>query len=160
PVGAAVTNAHVALHWLDAEPQNLEKVRQALRRVVKNGDRAGEVINRIHGFIQKAPPQKSNLDINYAIREVIALTDNEASKHNVSVKTQLSEGLPIIQGDRVQLQQVILNLTINAIEAMSTIAVGPRDLLISTSKTEPDSVLVAVQDTGPGLSQESLERAF
>jgi len=160
PIGAAVTNAQVALHWLDAEPRNLEKVRQALGRVVKNGNRAGDVINRIRGFIKKAPPQKSSLDINQAILEVIALTGNEAAKHNISVQTQFVENLPFVEGDRVQLQQVILNLTINAIEAMSSIATGPRELLISTSKTEPDIVLVAVQDTGPGLTQESLERAF
>jgi PAS domain S-box-containing protein len=160
PIGAAVTNAHVALRWLDAEPQNLEKVRQALRRVVKNGDRAGDVINRIRGFIKKAPPQKSSLDINQAILEVIALTSNEAAKHNISVQTQFVENLPLVEGDRVQLQQVVLNLIMNAVEAMSGLSEGPRELLISTAKNEPDGVLVAVRDAGQGLMPTDLDRVF
>ncbi len=98
--------------------------------------------------------------INEAIREVIALTHGEAVKNGVSVRTQLAEGLPIIEGDRVQLQQVILNLIVNAIEAMSGTDEAPRELLISTEKAEPDGVLVAVRDSGPGLAPETLERLF
>ena len=122
--------------------------------------RAGDIIGRIRDLIKKAPPRKDGVDINEAIREVIALTRGEAVKNGVSVRTQLAEGLPLIHGDRVQLQQVILNLIINAIEAMSGIGEGPRELLISTEQAEPDGVLVAVRDSGPGLAPAALERLF
>ena len=134
PIAAAVTNAHAALRWLDARPPDLEEVRQALGRIVKDGNRAGDVIGRIRALIKKAPPRKDGLEINEAILEVIALTRGEVVKNGVSVQTQLAEGLPLIQGDRVQLQQVILNLIINAVEAMSGVSEGSRELLISTGK--------------------------
>jgi len=135
-------------------------VGEALERVVKNADRGGEIIGRIRALIKKAPPRKDGVAINDAILEVVALTRGEATKNGVSVRTRLAEGLPIIEGDRVQLQQVILNLIVNAIEAMSEANEAPRELLISTGKTEPDAVFVAVQDTGPGLTPENLERLF
>ena len=122
-------------------------------------DRAGAVISRIRTLVKKAPPRTESLDINEAIRDVIVVTRGEAAKNGISVETQLAEALPPIQGDRVQLQQVILNLIINAIEAMSGVA-GPRELLIKTARSESDGVLVAVQDTGPGLAPENLNRAF
>jgi len=160
PVGATVTNAQAALRWLGAQPPNLQEVRQALTRIVKDGDRASEVVGRIHGFIKKTPSRKEAFEINASILEVIALTGGEAVKHGISVRTQLAEGLPVIQGDRIQLQQVILNLMMNAVEAMSGVPEGPRELLISTDKAESDGVFVAVRDSGPGLSPASLERAF
>ncbi|SDR58981.1 PAS domain S-box-containing protein [Rhizobiales bacterium GAS113] len=158
PITAATTNAHVALHWLDAEQP--EKVRQALGRTIKSAKRASEVIDRIRAFIKKAPPRQDSLEINEAILEVIALTRGEVVKNGVSVQTQLAEGLPVIQGDRVQLQQVILNLIINALEAMSGRGEGARELLISTAKAKSDGVFVAVRDSGPGLSPTNLERVF
>ena len=160
PIAAAITNANAALRWLGARPPDLEEVGQALGRIVKNGNRAGDVIGRIRDLIRKAPPRKDGLKINEAILEVIALTRGEVVKNGVSVQTQLAEGLPLIQGDRVQLQQVILNLIINAVEAMSGVGEGSRELLISTGKAEPEGVLVAVQDSGPGLAPASLERLF
>jgi PAS domain S-box-containing protein len=160
PIAAAITNAHAALRWLGARPPDLEEVRQALGRIVNNGARAGDVIGRIRDLVRKAPPRKDSLEINEAIREVIALTRSEVVKNGVSVQTQLAEGLPLIQGDRVQLQQVILNLIINAVEAMSGTSEGSRELLISTGKAESDEVLVAVRDSGPGLAPESFERLF
>jgi PAS domain S-box-containing protein len=160
PITAAITNAHVALRWLDAEPPVLEKVRQALGRVVKNGDRADDVIDRIRAFIKKAPPAKDSLEVNETIREVTALTRSEAEKNGISMQTQLAEGLPLIPGDRVQLQQVILNLIINAVEAMSGLGEGSRELVISTAKAKPDGVLVAVRDSGAGLTPTNLERVF
>ena len=114
------------------QPPNLEKARQALGRIVENSNRAGDVVGRIRALIKKAPPRKDDMEINEAILEVIALTRGEAVKNGVSVRTQLAEGLPLIHGDRVQLQQVILNLIINAIEAMSGAGEGSRELLIST----------------------------
>jgi PAS domain S-box-containing protein len=160
PIAAAITNAHAALRWLGARPPDLEEVRQALGRIVNNAARAGDVIGRIRDLVRKAPPRKDGLEINEAIREVIALTRSEVVKNGVSVQTQLAQGLPLIQGDRVQLQQVILNLIINAVEAMSATGEGSRELLISTGKAESDGVLVAVRDSGPGLAPASFERLF
>jgi PAS domain S-box-containing protein len=160
PIAAAITNAHAALRWLGAQPPELEEVRQALGRIVNNGTRAGDVIGRIRDLIRKAPPRKDGLEINEAILEVIALTRGEVVKNGVCVQTQLAEGLPLVQGDRVQLQQVILNLIINAVEAMSGADGGSRELLISTAIAEPDGVLVTVRDSGPGLAPASLERLF
>ena len=111
-------------------------------------------------LIKKEPPRKDALEVNEAIVEVIALTRGEAMKNNVSVQTQLAEGLPLLQGDRVQLQQVILNLIINAVQAMSGVSEGSRGLLIGTGKDASGRVLVAVQDSGPGLNPESFERLF
>jgi len=160
PIAATVTNAQAALRWLDRRPADLQEVRQALARIAKDGHRAAEVIDEIRALIKKAPPRKDRLEINGAIHEVIALTRGEAVKNGVSVQTELIDGLPLIEGDRVQLQQVILNLIINAFEAMSGISEGVRELLISTRKAEPDGVLVAVRDSGPGLAPATLERLF
>ena len=161
PIAATVTNAQAALRWLGAQPPDLEEVRQALGRIVKDGNRAGDVIGRIRDLIKKAPPRKDRVDINEAIREVIELTRGEAVKNGVSVQTQLAEGLPLIQGDRVQLQQVILNLIINAVEAMSGVGEGPRELLISTGQSRARTACssrcgIRVRDLAPA----SLERLF
>jgi len=157
PITAGINNTEAALHWLDAE--NLAEVRDALGHAVREGNRAIDVIGRIRALIKKAPPRKDALDINEAIREVVGLTRGEAVKNNISVQTQLAEGLPRIQGDKVQLQQVILNLIINAVEAMSSVPEGSRELLIGTRK-DVGGVVVVVQDSGPGLSPESLDRLF
>jgi PAS domain S-box-containing protein len=160
PITATATNAAAALRWLGAQPPNLEEARQALDRIVNDAMRAGDIIGRIRALIQKAPPRKHSVDINEAIREVIELTRGEAVKTGVSVQTHLADGLPLIHGDRVQLQQVNLNLIINAIDAMSGIAEAPRELLITTGQAESGGVLVAVRDSGPGLAPTTLERLF
>ena len=136
PIAAAVTNAEAALRWLGAQPPNLEKLRQALGRIIENGRRAGEVIGRIRSMIKKAPPRKDRFDLNDAILDVTALTRNEVLKHGVSLQTLLAGGLPAVEGDRIQLQQVILNLILNAVEAMSCIDEGARELRISTERDE------------------------
>ena len=159
PIAAAVTNAQAALRWLGAQPPQIEEARRAINRILKNGNRAGEVIGRIHALVRKTPPRKDWLQINDAILEVIALIHGEVVKSGVSVRTQLAEALPPVQADRVQLQQVILNLMINAVEAMSGDGGGARELLISTAKTESD-VLVAVRDSGPGFAPENVDRIF
>jgi C4-dicarboxylate-specific signal transduction histidine kinase len=159
PITAAVTYALAARRYLSAEPPNFREVDDALSLIVKEGNRAGEVVDRIRALIKKAPARKDAVEINDAILEVIALTHTEAARNNVSVRTQLAEDLPHVQGDRVQLQQVLLNLFINAIEAMCDVGEEERELLISTGN-EPDGVLVEVRDTGPGLSPESLSRLF
>jgi C4-dicarboxylate-specific signal transduction histidine kinase len=160
PVAAAVNNASAALHWLGKEPPDLEQARQALNRVFANGHRASEVIGRIRALIKKAPPRKDDLEINKVILEVIALAHGEVVKNDVSVQTHLADGLPLIQGDRVQLQQVILNLIMNAVQAMSGVSEGSRELLIGTRKDASSGVLVAVQDSGSGLDPENSERVF
>jgi PAS domain S-box-containing protein len=160
PIGAAITYANAALSWLRAQPPNWEEVRQALEFIVESGVRAGEVIDRIRALVKKAPPQKDRVEINEAIREVLALVRAEIAKNAVSAKTQLAEDLPPVWGDRVQLQQVMLNLFINAIEAMSGMDEGSRELLISTERTHSDAVLVSVRDSGPGFAPESAERLF
>jgi PAS domain S-box-containing protein len=160
PIGATLNNASAALHWLSKEPADLEKARQALNRIFANGNRASEVIGRMRALFKKAPLRKEDVDINGAILEVIALTSGEVVKNGISVQSHLVAGLPLVQGDRVQLQQVIMNLIINAIEALSSLSEGSRELVISTGKGEPDGVLVEVRDSGPGLSSPGLERIF
>jgi signal transduction histidine kinase len=148
------------LRWLGGRPPDLEEVRQALDAIIKDGRRAGDVIGRIRELIKKAPTRKDWVDINEVIHEVIELTHSEAVKNGASVKTALGEDLPLIQGDRVQLQQVILNLVVNAVQAICAVAEGPRELLITTAHAEPNGVLVAVKDSGPGLAPESLTQLF
>jgi C4-dicarboxylate-specific signal transduction histidine kinase len=158
PITAGLINSEAALRFLDAQPPDIEEARQALASAIEGGHRANDIIARIRGLIKKAPPQKDPLQINQVILETIALTRGEAVKNTVSVQTQLAEGLPLIQGDRVQLQQVIVNLIINAVEAMS-VTEGSRELLLSTGKDE-SRVLVTVKDSGPGVPPENSERLF
>ena len=139
---------------------SLEEVGKILARIVENSNRAGDVIGRIRALVKKAPQRKDRLEINGAILEVIELTRGETEKNDVSVRTQLADDLPLIQGDRVQLQQVILNLIVNAVQAMSGAGEGARELLISTGTAESDGVLVAVRDSGPGLPSSSIEHLF
>lgn len=160
PIAAAVINGGAALRWLGSQPPNLAEVRQALGRILESGNRAIDVLGRIRGLMKREPPRKEGLEINKVILEIIELAKGEVEKNSVSVRTQLAESLPLIEGDRVQLQQVILNLIINAVEAMSDVHAESRELLIRTRQAEPDAVLVAVQDTGPVLAQANLERVF
>ena len=162
PIAATLMNAGTAARWLARQPPNLEEVRQLIDRIVIDGKRAADIVSRIHNFSQKAPAQKGDVEINEAILEIMGLTRVATSEHGVLVKMQLSEGLPRISGDRIQLQQVILNLIMNAIEAMSEISEGSRELQISTSEDESGSVLVAISDSGPGLpaNPEHLFEAF
>jgi PAS domain S-box-containing protein len=160
PIAATVTNAQAALRWLACEPPDLEEVRQALAHIVQDGIRAGEVVGGIRDLVKKAPPREDRLEINPAIREVIELTRGETVKNGVSVQTELADGLPLILGDRVQLQQVMLNLIINAVEAIGAASEGPRELLISSGKAGTDDVHVAVRDSGPGVPATGLERLF
>jgi PAS domain S-box-containing protein len=160
PIASATINAAAALRLLGAQPPNLEKAREAIGGIIEDSTRAGDVIDRIRAFIKKVPPRKDRFDISEAIREVIVLTRAEAAKSGVFVQTKLADHLPLIEGDRVQLQQVMLNLIVNAIEAMSGVADVQRELLVSTEQVESGRVLVAVTDTGPGLDPANLERLF
>jgi signal transduction histidine kinase len=160
PVAAAVTNAYAALRWLDAKPPDLEETRQALAGIVKDGHRVGEIINRIRGLIKGAPARNDWLDINESILEVIALTRSEVKRHDVSLQTRFAESLPLVRGDRIQLQQVILNLILNAVEAMSGAGDGARELLITTGIDSSKAVLVDVRDSGSGLDPKALDHIF
>jgi hypothetical protein len=130
------------------------------RRIVKDASRASNVIGRIRELIKNAPTRKDRVDINEAIREVIELTRGEAVKNGASVRTTLGEGLPLIEGDRVGLQQVVLNLVVNALQAMCAVAEGRRELFIATARGEPNGVMVTVSDSGPGSPSEGAEHLF
>src|SRR5712691_4319383 len=160
PVAAAVTNADAALRWLGAQPPDLEEARQALAHIIKDGHRAGEIIEGIRSLIKRAPSRNDRLDINETILEVIALTRSEVQRNGVSLQTELANGLTLVQGDRVQLQQVILNLIVKAVEAMSGASERARELLIATGKDASNAVLVVVRDSGSGLDPEGLDRLF
>jgi C4-dicarboxylate-specific signal transduction histidine kinase len=160
PIATARNNARAALNFLDRQPPELGEVREALACVVGDADRAGEIIDRIRDHIRKAPPRKTRFDLNNAIDEVIVLGRSAITKNEVLVQTRLAEGLFPVQGDRVQLQQVTLNLVLNAVEAMGAVEAVPRELLISTEQTEANGVLVAVRDSGPGIDPEHVERVF
>jgi signal transduction histidine kinase len=161
PITAAITYALAARRFLNAEPPNFHEVDDALSLIVKEGNRAGEVVERVRALIKKVPARKDAVAIDDAILEVIALTRNEVANNGVSVRTQFAEGLPPVQGDRVQLQQVMLNLIVNAIQAMRCIGEGARELQISIEAVPSEGrVRVGVRDAGPGLSPESLSRLF
>jgi PAS domain S-box-containing protein len=160
PLTGVVANADAGLRWLARQPPNVKEAQDALDCIVKDGHRAGDVISRIGALIKKAPPQKEGLEINEAILEVLALARGEMVKNGVSVQTRLAESLPLIQGDRVQLQQVILNLIVNAVDAMSGVSAGARELFIGTADDAQNGVLIEVRDSGPGLPPESLDRVF
>ena len=159
PNTAVIASAQAALRWLDRRPPGLEQARQALDRIVQNGMRASEVIERIRDLVKKKPSKKYRLMINPVIQEVIEITRTEAARHSVSVRTAFAEQLPAVLGDRVELQQVAVNLILNAIEALSGTTQGDRELLVRTAMAD-GGVLVAVVDSGPGLPQARLERIF
>jgi PAS domain S-box-containing protein len=157
PLGALVNNAGACLGWLDAE--NLVEARNSVALVMDDAQRASEIITRIRALVKKASPQKDWLEINQTIREIIGLARNEMQRNGVTLETQLSDDVPLVFADRIQLQQVMLNLMMNAIEAMSQVT-GPRELLISSGADDAKDVVVVVRDSGPGLDSKSLERLF
>jgi PAS domain S-box-containing protein len=161
PIAAVITNANAGLRWLRAGPPNLEEVHQALGRIVRDGNHAGAVIHRIRGLARKQlPARRDRSDLNEAIREAVALTQTEVQRHEVNLQIRLSADLPLVPGDRVQLQQVIINLVMNAVEAMDGQGYSPRELTISSGTGSSSDVFVEVQDTGPGLDPADLDRLF
>ncbi|MDQ7977284.1 AAA family ATPase [Paraburkholderia sp. SARCC-3016] len=160
PIASAATNASAGLRWLDRVPPELGEVREVLERIIQDAMRASDVMNRIHGLVRNAPTYRETLRINDTIREVVALTRGEAEKDGVCVVLRLAEGLPLVTADRVQLQQVMMNLIVNAIEAMSAVDVRRRELTISTCNDEPRAVRVAVSDSGPGVPSANTGRLF
>ena len=159
PIAAAVTNANTCLRWLAGGNPNLEEARAAAMRIVKDGTRAAEIINRIRLLFRKGTPQRELVDINEVIREMIGFLRSEAARHNILVGTELATDLPRFMGDRVQLQQVMMNLMTNGIDAMKD-ADGTRKLAIKSQRAENEQILVTVSDTGVGLPAQEADQIF
>jgi signal transduction histidine kinase len=180
PLAGMLTNASASLRWLAGDSPNLTEAREAVRRITRDGNRASGVIARIRALFKKAPAPHEPFDINEMIQEVLAITQGELQRNRVSLRTEFEKDLPTVTGDKIQLQQVILNLVVNAIEAMSGISEGLRELCLSSEKvsdipseagtgavggdplteSQGESVLVAIRDTGPGIHSSQLERVF
>jgi len=160
PLAGIVTNANAGLRWLAGELPNLDEAREAIRRIIRDGNRAGEVISRMRALFKKARTAKERLDINDAINEVVILTQSETQRNKVGLRMELAADLPSVVGDRVQIQQVVVNLILNAIEAMSAVEDRERDLVIRTQRGEGDEVRVTVRDSGIGFDPLSAERIF
>jgi PAS domain S-box-containing protein len=160
PLSAIVNNGSACLRWLDSAAPNLDEAREAAQRIIRDGNRAGEVILRIRALLRKTDTEKARLDINQTVRDVVTLTRNEAAGKGVRLCLELAPNLPPVLGDRVQLQQVILNLIMNGIEAMASVTGRPRELLISSRQSEADKALITIRDSGVGLDGQNLEKIF
>jgi signal transduction histidine kinase len=180
PLSAVVNNANAGLRWLSGESPNIDEAREAIRRILRDGNRAAEVISKTRALFKKAPMTKEQFDINEAVEEIVTLTQSEAQRNRVLVRTRLDGNIPLVLGDRVQLQQVVLNLLINAIEAVSEMSEGRREVSVSSQKGRGDAgepreqntghhdsaeaesthVLIAVRDSGRGLDPTALEHLF
>ncbi len=180
PLAGIVTNANAGLRWLAGDPPDLTEIRETLRRIVRDGSRAGEIVARIRALAKKAPPQKDPLNLNETIAEVLAMVRSELQENRVLLRTELAFDLPLVSGDKIQLQQVVLNLLVNAIEAVSELDEGPRELMVNSEfvsqaqadyrggqlkdqeSTDPEwgHVLVTVRDSGSGLDPQCLDRLF
>jgi len=158
PLAAVVSDAGASLRWLDKQPPDVERARAGLKRTIEQGVRAGEIIKRIRGLVAKSPSRKDRVDVNKTVEEVIELTRSEIQRHDISLVTRLSTELPLIWGDRIQLQQVILNLIINAMEATSGLT--PAQLTVKSGKDDTNGVVVSVVDSGRGLQEANVDRLF
>src|SRR6266851_4312346 len=159
PIAAAVTNANTCLRWLAASTPNLEEARAAAMRIVKDGTRAAEIIKRTRLLFKKTPPEQESIDVNEVIREMIVLLRGEATQHKILLRAELASDLPSILGDRVQLQQVLMNLMINGIDAMKEVN-GARELAVKSQTAEGDQLLVSVSDSGVGLPAQHADHIF
>ena len=160
PLSAIAASGGACIRWLASPTPNLQEAREAAARIVRDAKRAGDVIQRIRALTRKATTEKERLDLNGAIQEVLGLAKAEMLKNRVALRTELRDDLPKVLGDRIQLQQLVLNLIMNGIEAMSAVGDRPRELAISTQSGEPDQVVVRVRDSGVGLDPKSSERIF
>jgi PAS domain S-box-containing protein len=160
PLAAVVANAEACLRWLDRETPDLDAVRRSVEWVIDDGNRASEVIRRVRSLANKAEIEKVPLDVNDLVSEVISLMQRELISHQVTLRTEFAPALPMILGDRVQLQQVIINLEMNGIEAMLSVADRPRELVIRSHQDEMQQVLLSVTDCGVGISAENADRLF
>jgi PAS domain S-box-containing protein len=160
PLSGVVSNASACLRWLARDAPDMEEVREAVRDIVRDGKRAGEVVARIRALTKRAATMRERLDLNEPIREVLALVGDEAKRNSVVIRTQFVDNLPSVAGDRVQLQQVVLNLVMNAIEAMSSIGERARELVITTRNLDADHVQATVEDSGIGLDPNTIDKIF
>ena len=160
PIAAARNNARAGTRFLERSPPNLAEVKEALACVVRDADRAKDIVGRMRDHIKKAPPRREPLDLNEAIHEVIVMVRSELDRNGVAVRTRLAARLHPVRGDRVQLQQVLVNLVLNSVEAMSSVEKGAREFTISTKQVDTGDILVVVQDSGPGIEPEHLEQIF
>jgi C4-dicarboxylate-specific signal transduction histidine kinase len=159
PIAAAATNASTCLRWLEGDTPNIEEARAAAMRIVKDAKRAGEIISRIGLFFKKGMSERELIDVNEVIREMIVILRSEAMRCSISLRTELSGDLPQVMGDRVQLQQVLMNLMINSIEAMKDVD-GTRELAIKSQRVDNEHVLVSVSDNGVGLPPHQTDQIF
>jgi C4-dicarboxylate-specific signal transduction histidine kinase len=159
PIAAAITNADACIRWLSREPPNLEEARAAAMGIVKDAARAAEIINRIRLLFKKGAAQRELLDVNDVIREMIVLLPGEVAQHSVSVRMDLAADLPQVMGDRVRLQQVMMNLMTNGIDATKDVK-GPRELAIKSQRAENGQIMVSVSDTGVGLPPQQVDQIF
>jgi signal transduction histidine kinase len=160
PLAGVIANAEACLRWLDRDAPDLAAARRSVEWVIDDGNRASEVVRRVRALAKKTDIEKVPLDINTVIREVIALVQRVLSSHQVSLRTELAPALPMILGDRVQLQQVIINLVMNGIEAMQTVTDGSRELVIRSGQDETHQLFLSVTDCGVGISAENANRLF
>lgn len=160
PLAATVINGNACLRWLADDPPNLDEARQAVTRLVKDANRASEIIAQVRALTKSSPPAKDWLAINDIVRATLSLIDSEIVQNHVALRTELSDEVPSVQGDRVQLQQVVLNLILNALEAMQRLDEGPRLLTVYSVRTNPNGALVTIADTGAGVAPDSLDRIF
>ena len=159
PITAAVTNADACLRWLAGDTPNLEEARAAAMEIVKEGMRAAEIITRIRLLFKKGTPQRESLDVNEVIREISGLLRSEVARYSISIRTELAADLPRVMGDRVQLQQVLMNLINNSIDAMKNVD-GTRELAIKSRRAENEQLMVSVSDTGEGLPPQQANQIF
>jgi C4-dicarboxylate-specific signal transduction histidine kinase len=159
PLGATYTNAQTGLRWLAADPPDGEEAKKTFTRIVRDMERATEVIKSVRSMVRKAPERREAISLNDLADEMVAVARGEAMRHNATIATELDPDLPPVQGDPTRLQQVLLNLIMNAIEAMRE-AAGTREIVVRTEMTDGCEVLVSIRDTGPGLSPEALEQVF
>jgi C4-dicarboxylate-specific signal transduction histidine kinase len=159
PIAAAVTNANTCLRWLRREHPDVEEACEAASRVVKDATRAAEIISRIHMLFKKGAPEKELVDVNEVIQEMLVLLRSEAMRYSISIRTKLAQDLPPIMGDRVQLQQVLLNLMTNGIDAMKEVG-GTRELMITSQPAGHEHLMVSVSDTGVGLPVQQTDQIF
>jgi C4-dicarboxylate-specific signal transduction histidine kinase len=159
PIAAAATDANTCLRWLARDQPDLEEARAAASRVVKDAARAAEIMSRIRSLFKKEVSQRELVDMHEIIREMVALMSGEAARYSISVWAELSAELPQVMGDRVQLQQVLMNLMMNSIEAMKD-ADGPRELIVRSQQTEDDQLVVSISDTGIGLPSQRADQIF
>jgi C4-dicarboxylate-specific signal transduction histidine kinase len=159
PIAAAITNANTCIRWLAAGPPNVEEARAAALRIMKDGTRAAEIVSRIRSLFKKGSTQREQVDLNEVVREMVVLLQSEAARDSISIRTDLAAGLPLLMADRVQLQQVLLNLMLNSFDAMKDME-GTRELAIKSQRAENDRVLISVSDTGVGLPLQQADQIF